>query len=293
MTIRETIEAQGERLTTSDRRLVQVLLASPANGAFASSVDVAKQAGVHPATAVRLARKLGFDGYSELRAELQAEFIADNGAERVERRLAKAGDGSILQTLIDSEVRALQSIPDYISQEQIEAAASLLIDADDIAVSGIGHATALADLFARRLNRSGYRSVACQHMGWEIPEKIMGLGPDGLLVSIVFRSIPEDLPAIFEFVRSKGASVFVISDLVGPFIRPRPDVLLAASRGAEGESQSLTVPMAICNALILELSRSDGGKSVNSLKQLAQARDALGLPSRRPAKAGTRHRKSQ
>lgn len=275
MTIRETIEQFEGRLTRADRRLIQVLLAVPGEGAFLSSIAVAERAGVHPTTAVRLAKKLGFGGYPELRAKLQEEIFVDNGAARVQRRLESMGGGSILQSLITSEIAALQAVPDQLSQDQIEQAVDVLIESEQIAVFGVGHASALADLFVRRLNRSGYPASGFHHIGWETPEKIMDMGPKGVLFAFAFRHVPESLPGLLEFVRGTGARSIVLSDAIGPLIRPRPDTLLSASRGKRGESQSLTVPMAICNALILELSKRDGGRSVASLERLTDARTAL------------------
>ncbi|MBT3359733.1 MAG: MurR/RpiR family transcriptional regulator [Rhodospirillales bacterium] len=281
-TIRDTIEQFEGRLSRSDHKLIRALLATPGEGAFLTSIEVAQRAGVHPTTAVRLARKLGFSGYPELRIALREEFVVDSGADRVRKRLAKMADGSILQSLIDSEIGALQALPDYISQDQMIETAQTLIAADGIGVFGAGHASALADLVARRLNRSGYSASAFHHIGWETPEKIMGIGKNGVLVAFAFRVIPDSLPALLEFARANGARSIVVSDLIGPIIRPQPDILLAASRGREGESQSLTIPMAICNALILEMSKRDDGQSVASLDQLTEIRESLAQFSGRP-----------
>lgn len=283
MTIRDIIEQFEGRLTRSDHKLIRILLANPGEGAFLTSIDVAERAKVHPTTAVRLARKLGFKGYPELRSALREEFVASSGAERVTKRLAKMADGSILQSLIASEVNALQSIPEFISQKQMTETTEALMAAERIGVFGVGHASALADLVARRLNRSGYSASALHHIGWETPEKIMEIGKNGVLVAFAFRVVPDSLPALLEFVRSTGARSIVVSDLIGPLIRPQPDILLAASRGHEGESQSLTVPMAICNALILEMSKRDEGRSVASLRHLAEVRESLAHFSGRPA----------
>ena len=90
-----------------------------------------------------------------------------------------------------------------------------------------------------------------------------------MLVVCAFRRPVDRLELICKHAEARGATTILISDLTGLNVRPRPAVLLAASRGPEGESQSLTVPMAICNALILELSRLDGGRSLQALEDLA------------------------
>lgn len=72
-----------------------------------------------------------------------------------------------------------------------------------------------------------------------------------------------------------GATTIVIGDHIGDVLRPRPKILLAASRGGRGEPQSLTVPIAICNTLILEISQNDNRKTLKSLETLASLKQAF------------------
>ena len=62
MSLTTLIEKNQVRLTDADRRLLKALLESPTEVSYLSTTDIAGRAGVHPATAVRLARKLGFGG---------------------------------------------------------------------------------------------------------------------------------------------------------------------------------------------------------------------------------------
>ena len=50
--------------------------------------------------------------------------------------------------------------------------------------------------------------------------------------------------------------------------RPAPDHLLWASRGADDEFQTLTVPMAICNALVLTIAKRNRTRSMQALDRL-------------------------
>jgi DNA-binding MurR/RpiR family transcriptional regulator len=87
MKLQTALERYQQELTEADERLLKVLLANKAEAAFLSAAELSKRAGVHQASAVRLAQKLGYRGYPELRAALQAEFVAP--AERVRNRLKR------------------------------------------------------------------------------------------------------------------------------------------------------------------------------------------------------------
>ena len=60
MPFKELIAERRDELTTSDRRLIDVLLVDKTEGSFLPAHEIAERAGVHASTAGRLARKLGF-----------------------------------------------------------------------------------------------------------------------------------------------------------------------------------------------------------------------------------------
>jgi DNA-binding MurR/RpiR family transcriptional regulator len=269
MTLQEVIEQYEGQLTKTDRKVVEELLANPREGAFLSLPELAMRAEVHPTSAVRLARKLGFDGYPGLRSQLQAELLdVPPPAERVRERLAHMGGGSILSALVESEIAALRRLPDLIAQPDVEKAARAIMRARRIYVFGRNHAIALMQLMTLRLTRSGYAARTMKRYGMELADDLLDLSAKDLLLGFSFTKPPEDLQAALIYARKAGARTIVISDHSGATLRPGPDILLAASRGARGESQSLTVPMAICNTLILEISRLDRGRSLKNLEKL-------------------------
>lgn len=276
MSLKDIVEQYDGRLTEADRLLAEVLLADPKESSYLSAEAIARRAGVHQSAASRLAQKLGFGSYRALRIELRKQVLSDDvSADRIRKRLDHIGERSILEGLVESEIRALSGLAEQIDQAQMEEAAARLRDAGKILLFGQGHASALVDLFERRLTRSGYRVHGLRHADWEAPDALLSLERGDLLVAFAFRRPADRLARLLWHAAKIGAGSIVISDLVGLTLRPRPDLVLAASRGAEGESQSLTVPMAICNALILELSRCDAGRSIRSLERLAALRRAF------------------
>lgn len=273
MVLRAAVEQHRGRLSVSDERLIQRLLSDPASAAFLSAAELAKRAGVHEATAVRLAKKLGYRGYPQLRADLQGELQVALGrraepADRVRRRLAHADDGDVLATLVRDETVALRGLPQHVGQASLDQAASALVDAQRVFLFGQGHATSLVDLLERRLRRSGYATVVLRAQGRELAEQVLALGRNDVVLALAFHSRPAGLRALLRHARRVGATTIGVSDALGPLLRPAPDHLLAAPRGLEAEFQSLVVPMTICNALVLTIARLDGGRSMAALDRL-------------------------
>ncbi|MCG8353089.1 MAG: MurR/RpiR family transcriptional regulator [Chloroflexales bacterium] len=280
MSLRQKIQQYTGRLTAADERLVRELLANPVEASFLSAAEMANRVNVHEATAVRLAKKLGYRGYPELRADMQAELLPElrselqeqsdgsSPAERIRRRLAQVDEDSILSSLIADEIEALHELNHRVSQAQIEAAAQLIRDAQRVFIFGHGHAMALVELMDRRLRRSGINTVDLRVQGRDLAERLLLLKPDDVILAFAFRTRPSGLQALLLHAMSVGAPGILISDTLGPLIRPKPKIVLSSRRGAQGEFHTLTVPMAICNALVLTISRSDGGQTMQTLDRL-------------------------
>ncbi len=123
----ELIAAVGDRLTPTERRIAEAVLAEPTLLAFGTVSDLATRVGTSRPSIVRFANKLGFDGYTELQAHVRVglsqrlgrptERIRHDDAPGVssragwERALAsvfEATRGERLATLGDPIVRADQ-----------------------------------------------------------------------------------------------------------------------------------------------------------------------------------------
>ena len=74
MEVAERIRARGATLTSAERRVAEAILAAPQAVGFGTVADLARAADVGAASVVRLAAKLGFDGYSDLQQCVQRDL---------------------------------------------------------------------------------------------------------------------------------------------------------------------------------------------------------------------------
>jgi DNA-binding MurR/RpiR family transcriptional regulator len=278
MRFEELIAEKNDTLTGSDRKLVDVLLIDPAVGSFMPAHKIAERAGVHPSTAGRLARKLGFDSYRAMREAMVFELDA---SARVRNRIDSASGRSLLESVVAGEIAALGRLMEQVGQNEIDAACECLRRARRIIVIGEGHASSLAELFARRLKRSGYLATNLSHADWQTADELIGLSDHDLVFGMIFRHESPGVMRALRVAHEIGAGGVLLTDLTLP---PVANVTITARRGEPGEFQSLTVPMAICNTLILELSRVDHGRSLEALAKLENLRlsfEKVKAPSRR------------
>ena len=69
------VESYDGKLTIADRDLISIILGEPSEVVYLSSSELAARANVHASTVVRLARKLGFKGYPDMRNRFDISLI--------------------------------------------------------------------------------------------------------------------------------------------------------------------------------------------------------------------------
>ncbi|WOF22241.1 MurR/RpiR family transcriptional regulator [Microbacterium betulae] len=267
MLITELVRSRGDRLTATDRRLVAVLQSRPAEAAFWYAADLTEPLGLHQSAATRMAQRLGFEGYPQLRDALRQDYLAGDGpSQRVRGRLERHPD-DVLGGLVDDEIGALAQLPLHITQGELDDLAARIAGAGHVHLFGHGNATVLVELLARRLRRSGIRSTALVGSDRDLAEHLSTVAAGDVLLACAFRRVPAALGTVLAVAGERGAFTALVTDTLLS-LSPPPDAILAAPRGAADDYLSLTVPMAIANALVLTIARRSPDRAISSLDGL-------------------------
>ncbi|MFA5712023.1 MurR/RpiR family transcriptional regulator [Mycolicibacterium sp.] len=275
MLITELVASCGHRLTANDRRLIAVLQSQPADASFWMASDLTEPLGLHQSAATRLAQRLGFAGYPDLRDALRQDYMTGEGpAQRLRGRLDRHPDHDVIRGFVDDELDALTELTRHVTQAQLDEIAAKIIAAEQVYVFGQGNATVLVDLMSRRLHRFGIRVTTLVGSRRDVVERVLSLTSADLLLAFAFRRLPALLPPLLTIAAEADCCSVVITDTLLS-MSPRPDNLVAAPRGRGDEFLSLTVPMAIGNALVLTIARRQPDEANRSLDKLADLLDRL------------------
>lgn len=277
MSVLERVKDAAETLTPAEQLLIKQVIASPRDIALGTASGLARRIGVHEATASRLAKKLGYPNYAGFRAAIQEEFIVrTDPATRVRNTLQQTSEAGLITDLVSREIEALAGLQRYVDDAKLLAAAQALLKARRIYVFARGNAEALAVLIDRRLRRMGRDTIMLAGEGRDLAEQVLGMNGDDAIIAFAFRRQPDHYAALLNRARAMSATSVVISGSVGPSLVPAGDHLLFAPRtGSQDAFQTLTVPMAICNALVLAMAKEDPKASLQYLEILGQLIDAF------------------
>lgn len=275
MLITDLAAERGHLLTDNDRRLVASLQSQPAAASYWLATDLTQPLGLHQSAATRLAQRLGFAGYPQLRDALRQDYMTSEGpAQRVRGRLDRHPTGDVIRGFVEEELEALAELTRHVNQRELDTLAERVLAAVHIYLFGQGNATVLVELMARRLQRFGMRVTTLTGSRRDVAERITGLTGDDLVLTFAFRRIPALLPPLLGIAADQHCYSVLITDTLLS-MSTRPDQLIAAPRGQGDEFLSLTVPMAIVNALVLTIARHRPDESNASLDKLAHLLDQL------------------
>lgn len=125
MEVGDRIGRASASLTNAERRVAEVVLANPQLVAFGTVADLAEGAGSGAATVVRLATKLGFEGFSALQASVQqdlanqlrpaAERIRDPAVHDSLNRHLQLELGNVQHTLGQLDQLAIADVVDHLA----------------------------------------------------------------------------------------------------------------------------------------------------------------------------------
>lgn len=272
MTLIDRIKAQSKRLTEADQKLIATMLENRAEAAFLSGPQLSQRASVHEATVTRLAQKLGYRGFPDLRAQLQREVLDDqDAATRMRRSVAKVEHGDYLTDLIAAEISALETLARSVPQSDVDRAADMIFEGRRVFVFGQGHAQSVAGFLQRRLDRFGMTTIALTGRGRDIAERMVSMDKSDIIIALAFRKQPQSYAPLVQHARRVGARTILISDLAGPLMEPVADLMLAAPRGRSGsEFQTPTIPFAIVNGIVLTIAGRHEREVIGRLEKLSE-----------------------
>lgn len=275
--VAERIGRANTSLTPAERRVAEVILERPQLVAFGTVAELAEAAASGAATVVRLAGKLGFDGFTGLQASVQHTLAAQlrPAAERIREPAATDAIGRHLQLEIDnvaSTLRALdgQALADVVAHLAATNARVFVLSGD----ASLGVAQQLvADLHALRddVTLVDGNDVA-------VRRTVAQLRATDVVVTIDLRRYDRWVVAAVRDAKARGVWCVALTDsLLSPLAGLAERTLTVAAAGG-GPFDSHVGTLALINVLVAGVAdrlRRDATKRLDRAEAAWQAGGAL------------------
>jgi DNA-binding MurR/RpiR family transcriptional regulator len=261
--------------STAQRRLAEYILRHPIRVSALSIDDLAQATGVSAPTISRFAKELAFGGFAELRiavADAMQALLDPVAKLRLQLELAgsPARSGDMLVT-IQEQVQRLDA-PMIVAQ--VTAIAKAVVKARAVYVMGFGLSSHVAALLVLGLQPfCANVTTVVDFGGTEVAAgRLMGTGPDDVLIAITFPRYAKDVVNLSRYARDRGAKIFALTDSAASPIAPLADITLIAPSDHPTLSSSMTAAVAVVETLVATVMLSDPANA----EKAAQLGEAIG-----------------
>lgn len=275
--IHERVQQNFPCLTPAQKFLTQHLLTNYEDFVFVSIEDAARSLQVHKSTLVRLAQRLGYPGYVELRADLQELYRQEvTPGSKLGRTLAEIHEDNILPQVVESEITYLREATKTVDPAHLRRTAELILKAKRVFICGRGTQAFLAEMLAFRLRRFHLDVYVIAEEGRAILEKLQLLTAKDLLILYSFITVPKEYRVAITIAAEVRCPVILITDTVAKDMVGGVTLVLAARRGPATIYHTDIVPLAIQTALVLEIAKRMAPQVLRKLERLQEFRRRFG-----------------
>jgi len=201
----------GTELTSTERRLAELVLADPTRVAFDTVAELAERAGTSGPSVMRFATRLGFDGYSALQ-----RFVRDD----LSARLARPTDRIRSDEPVDSHDAARRNAHASIDEAFDQATRAAISAMADVIAEAPGRvwivasdaSSPVAQLLTSnlRLVRSGVVQVSGSPAA--IAGTIVDAGPDDAVIAVDVERYERSVSDTARVLVERGATMVAITD---------------------------------------------------------------------------------
>ncbi|MFZ7092541.1 MurR/RpiR family transcriptional regulator [Primorskyibacter sp. 2E233] len=273
--IRDMLKDQHANFTAAERRLAATLLDDSLVGGLQSITRLAERAEVSTASVVRLARKLGFDGFSDFQ-----NAIRDEVAARVKEPLAKLETSElsgrsdhIISRFALAMSRNINATIDRLDVEEFEKVTDLLSDPKrHIYLMGGRITRSNANYFFNHLQiiRPAVSLLDSSPSVW--PQSLLDMDENATLVVFDIRRYERQLERLAKLVVDQGGNIVLFTDQWGSPIETHASYCFRSMVEAPSSWDSTLAINFLIEALVAGIqARSSSTERIAALEEMIGA----------------------
>ena len=216
--VKDILSDRIEQLTLSERQVASILLTDYPVAGMQSITSLASQANVSTPTVVRLAKKLGFDGFSKMQEALREEMAA-----RIKKPVSKhdswieeSSSKHISHQFMDAVLTNIHHTLDRLDQTVFDDVAEILADTSrKIFLVGGRITRSNADYFYNHLQIIRPKVTLLSESSNVWPQYILDMDENSVLVIFDIRRYEKDLQKLAKIVNERGCTIVLFTDQWG------------------------------------------------------------------------------
>ena len=258
----DKVASQLKHCSKGQKKIGEYLLKNYAEASYMTAAKLSESVGVSESTIVRYAVDLGFDGYPELQSALKyAARSKLTSVQRMEMSLShNEGDG--FSRSLNLDIESIRKTLANTDKKNFDRFVTEITNADAVYLVGARSSASLAIFFNFYLSVM-FDNVHVVHtvIGSEAYDQLFKVKKGDVVVGISFPRYSKLTVDVLAFAKREGATVISITDSVHSPLAELSDVTLFADNESDMFVDSLVAPMALINALIVEIGKRDPART--------------------------------
>lgn len=284
MEVEQRLGEKAGQLTRSERRIAETVLADPRIVAFGTVAELAAASGTGMATVMRLAAKLGYDGWSELQASIRRDLAGQlrPAVERIRDRPPTDGE-HLLERHLDAELSNVRSTLEGLDVVALGTVVSLLADTERAVLTLSGAASrGVALQFVGDLGqlRPGVRLLDGNPI--DVVRTLALAGASATVLALDLRRYERWVVEAATAARAGGAVIVAITDSVLSPLAAIAECSFVVAAASAGPFDSHVGTLALADLLVADVAtalRSSATARLDLLEAAWRMADALTDPN--------------
>jgi DNA-binding MurR/RpiR family transcriptional regulator len=254
MALATLIAEHRDRLTRGERLVAEVVLSEPQTVAFGTLASVAESTGTSGTTIIRLAAKLGMDGFGELQSRVQEELAAQ--LRPAQQRIREPGSRDVVALALAFELENLQDTLGRVDRASFNAAAMRIAECTgQVLIMAAECAAGVGDLLADQLAmlRDGVIKVGGNDL--HVGKLLASAGPDDTALVIDQRRYDRWVLNALKLIGGSGVYIVSFSDSQISPLADASEVAFTVRARGPGPFDSQVACLALGYALVAAVAR--------------------------------------
>ncbi|MBJ3814915.1 MurR/RpiR family transcriptional regulator [Shimwellia pseudoproteus] len=237
-----------------------------------TALEIAAAVNTSDATVVRAVQALGFAGLRDLKQTMARWFDPVMTSEEkmtstVQSLSCDVSSG--IDFVLEGHKRACDILSGPENRQAIARAVSLLVEARQILVFGIGASGILADYSARLFSRIGIPAVSLNRTGLGLAEQLLAMQRGDVLLMMAQKSAHKEGVTTLHEASRLGVLVILLTNAVDSRFAGEADVVIAVPRGGEKGKLPLHGTVLVClEMLVLSVASATTARTLKSMKRI-------------------------
>ena len=242
------------RLSRAQKRIADFILRQPEDACFASLKELTEAVGTTEVTVMNFTRRLGIDGFTGLKRELQAyirmRLSPNEKITHAMENVRSRSEGGVYHDFCENELATLSSTYATVPEEALHQAAAMLKNARQIFLLGYDVSLPVVQFLLLRLHYLGYNAVQLNLSDRsQLLLSLTQATPQDVFVAISFPNHAPEMAGVGHYLHQKQIPLITITDQLTAPITIYATQSLTCATGDLLFFNTITAPISLVNVL--------------------------------------------